>query len=208
MSTEGDASLWGDLFPDGLIPEILRLVMDTWKSFSKPNPDDHEVPISRRFCEDLRREKDQRRLPFSIWPESTETDPHSGKELGRIDIRFIHGFRERVYFAFECKRLRIDRARPNTHEYVGDDGMMCFITGKYANNLDSGGMIGYVMDGNVPAAIEAVAKAIVNKATELCLIAGTGMTPSNIIQNMPAMETNHNILAEEFTIYHLFLGIP
>jgi hypothetical protein len=207
MSTEGDASLWGDLFPDGLIPEILWLLMDTWKSFSKPNPDDHEVPISRRFCEDLRREKDQRRLPFSIWPESTETDPQSGKECGRIDIRFIHGFRERIYFAFECKRLRIDRGRPNTHEYVGDDGMMCFITGKYANNLNSGGMIGYIMDGNVSAAINAVENAIAKQAIKLRLIKGIGLTPSSIIPNKPVMETFHSFSAKQFTIYHLFLGI-
>ena len=208
MSAVGEASLWGDLFPDDLIPDILQLVVDTWQTFSKPSPSDHEVPISRRFCEDLRREKAKRGLPLRISPETSETDPLSGKEIGRIDIQFAHGHNERVYFAFECKRLRINGATPNTHAYVGPDGMMCFIDGKYAKNLDSGGMIGYVMDGDVPKAIAAVSKAIVNKSVKLSLKAGTGMTPSNYVPNGPVTETYHIISAKQFTIYHLFLGIP
>lgn len=207
MSAVGDASLWGDLFPDDLIPDVLQLVVDTWQSFLKPSPSDHEVPISRRFCEDLRREKGKRGLPLRISPESSETDPLTGKEIGRIDIQFAHGHNERVYFAFECKRLRINGI-PNTHAYVGADGMMCFIDGKYAKNLDSGGMIGYVMDGDVPKAIDAVSKAIVNKSNKLNLIAGTGMTPSSFVPNMPVTETYHTISSKRFTIYHLFLGIP
>lgn len=208
MHVNGDASLWGDLFPDHLIPDILKLVVDTWRTFAKPKSTDHEVPISRRFCEDLRREKDSRRLPFRISPESSETDPISGKEIGRIDIRFTHGYRDRVYFAFECKRLRINRTTPNTHAYVSTDGMMCFIDGKYAGNLDSGGMIGYVMDGDVPKAIAAVSKAIANKAMELCLETGTGMTASSMVPNESVAETYHKITTRHFTIYHLFLAIP
>jgi hypothetical protein len=208
MSAVGDASLWGDLFPDNLIPDILQLVVDTWQSFSKPASSDHEVPISRRFCEDLRRGKDQRSLPFSIWPESSETDPESGKELGRIDIRFVHGYRERVYFAFECKRLRINQSNQNIGEYVGKNGMVRFINGKYAKSLDSGGMIGYVMDGEVTKAIAAVSNAIENKSDKLNLLAGTGMTQSSFVPNGPVNETYHTISAKMFTIYHLFLGIP
>ena len=208
MSSTGDANLWADLFPDHLIPEILKLVVDTWQSFSKPSSTDHEVAISRRFCEDMRREKDKRILPFRISPESSETDPISGKEIGRIDIRFTHGYRERVYFAFECKRLRINRATPNTHVYVGRDGMMCFIDEKYASDLNSGGMIGFVMDGDVPQAIAAVSKTIRKKTTELRLVSGTEMTPSSFVPNEPVTETYHMISAKQFTIYHLFLGIP
>lgn len=208
MHVGGDESLWGDLFPDYLIPDILKLVVDTWRTFLKPKSSDHEVPINRRFCEDLRREKDRRRLPFRISPESSETDPISGKEIGRIDIRFIHGYRERVYFAFECKRLRINRTTPNTHAYVGEDGMMCFVGGKYAGNLDSGGMIGYVMDGDVPRAIAAVSKVINQKSKELCLVTGTRMTVSNMIPDESVTETYHTITTRHFTIYHLFLAIP
>ena len=161
MAIGGDASLWADVFPDGLIPSILELVVKTWQRSEKPLPLEHEVPISRRFREALRRGKDLNELPFTIWPESSETDPNTGKEIGRIDIRFIHGWRESVYFAFECKRLRIpydSGRRSNTGEYVGASGMMRFISGKYGKDLASGGMIGYVMDGDLRAAVPSVKK--------------------------------------------------
>ena len=113
-----------------------------------------------------------------------------------------------MYFAFECKRLRINQSNQNIGEYVGKNGMVRFINGKYAKSLDSGGMIGYVMDGEVTKAIAAVSNAIENKSDKLNLLAGTGMTQSSFVPNGPVNETYHTISAKMFTIYHLFLGIP
>lgn len=71
MSVQGHPGLWSDLFPDHLVPEILELVANSWKNFRKPAPLDLEVPITRRFVEDLRRNKGLQFLPFTIWPESS-----------------------------------------------------------------------------------------------------------------------------------------
>lgn len=211
MTIIGDASLWADLFPDSLVSDILGLVVKTWQRFKKPNSRDLEVPITRRFREELRRGKDFLELPFTIWPESSETDPTTGKEIGRIDIRFLHGWREDVYFAFECKRLRIpyeSRIRNNTSEYVGTDGMMCFITGKYSKGLVSGGMIGYVMDSNVRAAIKSAKQAIDRTCTILCLVRGTSLSSCSIIPNKKTIkETIHELPNRKFSIYHIFLAV-
>lgn len=211
MATVGDASLWADLFPDHLIPNILELVVKTWQSFQKPRPLDHEVLISMRFREALRGEKDLHKLPFTIWPESSETDPITGKEIGRIDIRFLHGWRESVYFAFECKRLRIpysSRMQSNTGEYVGTNGMMRFITGKYSKGLVSGGMIGYVMDGNLSAAVPAVKKTIDKNREDLRLAFGSSLTSSSMMpKERTVKETNHDLETREFAIYHVFLAV-
>ncbi len=211
MAIIGDASQWADLFPDNLIPDILGLVITTWQRFKKPHRNDLEVPITRRFREELVMEKDHRYLPFSIWPESSETDPKTGKEIGRIDIRFLHGYKENVYFAFECKRLRVpykSGIRSNASEYVGVDGMMCFITGKYSRGLFSGGMIGYVMISDVRAAIQSVKKAISRNYTMLCLIRNTGLSSCSIMSNEKIIkETRHNLPNQRFTIYHVFLAV-
>jgi len=211
VATVGDASLWADLFPDHLIPNILGLVVKTWQSFQKPRPLDHEVPISRRFREALRKGKNLHELPFTIWPESPETDPGTGKEMARIDIRFLHGWREDVYFAFECKRLRIpyeSGLQSNTGEYVGANGMMRFITGKYGKGLTSGGMIGYVMDGNLRTAVPSVKKAIDKNRIDLCLVFGTGLTSSSMMpRNKIVKETRHDLATREFAIYHVFLAV-
>ena len=210
MAIIGDASQWADLFPDNLIPDILGLVITTWQRFKKPHRNDFEVPITRRFREELVMEKDHRYLPFSIWPESSETDPKTGKEIGRIDIRFLHGYKENVYFAFECKRLRVpykSGIRSNASEYVGVGGMMCFITGKYSRGLFSGGMIGYVMDSDVRAAIQSIKKAIDRSYTMLCLIRNTGLSSCSIMSNEKIIkETRHNLPNRRFTIYHVFLA--
>ncbi len=211
MSIIGDASLWADLFPDHLVPDILGLVITTWQRFKKPTLRDLEVPITRRFREELRREKDFRELPFTIWPESSETDSTTGKEIGRIDIRFLHGYREDVYFAFECKRLRIpyeSGIRSNASEYVGIDGMMCFITGKYSKALASGGMIGYVMDSDVTSAIHSVKEAIDRSFTILCLVRSTSLSSCSIMPNEKIIkETRHELPNRKFTIYHIFLAV-
>jgi len=211
VATVGDASLWANLFPDYLIPNILELVVTTWQSFQKPHPLDHEVPISRRFGEALRREKDLHELPFTIWAESSETDPNTGKEIARIDIRFLHGWREGVYFAFECKRLRIpysSRMQSNTGEYVGANGMMRFITGKYGKGLTLGGMIGYIMDGNLSAAVPAVKKTIDKNREDLRLAFGSSLTSSSMMpKERTVKETNHDLATRKFAIYHVFLAV-
>lgn len=208
-SITGDNSAWADFFPEKLIPQIIELIVRSWEQFKKPQLTDYEEPITRRFREFLRKNKNSKKLPLTIWPESSETDPISGKEIGRIDLRFISGHREEVYFAFECKRLRYPNTSgniiPNTGEYVGKDGMMCFVTGKYSKRLTSGGMIGYVLDGELLKAQQAVKKFIEKKASKLCLIAGTTLMPYPKAPNV-ASETKHNISNRNFTLYHLFLS--
>ena len=64
-----------------------------------------------------------------------------------------------------CKRLNVKGASL-AREYVRE-GMMRFVTGKYSPELPIGGMIGYVMDGNVEAASRSVIEQIVSGSNEL-----------------------------------------
>lgn len=210
MSVGGDPSLWSDLVPEGLIPQIIALVLEGWDSFKKPGRDDWEVPITKRFCCWVRGHKDRSHLPFNIWWESPELDAASGQELGRIDLRFCHGFREDVYFAFECKRLNVvDRAgrrRTLATKYV-QDGMMRFVEGKYAKGLDKGGMLGYVMDGDVPAAVDAVANSIIRQRADLKIKDG-GLEPSSIRPaDARVRETRHSLHRRRFVLHHLFVAV-
>ena len=212
MSVIGDPSLWSDLFPDQLIPDILDLVLDTWRCFEKPSPNEWEVPISLRFCSSLCNMKNKNQdLPFTIWPESSIRDSTTGEEISRIDIRFLHGYKENVYFAFECKRLRVpygSKIRSYATEYVGADGMMCFITGKYSKGLIAGGMMAYVMDGKINSAIRDVNSAILKKCIELRMFVCKGLSSSSIKPDQPALkETRHDIDSKDFVIHHIFLPI-
>ena len=71
----------------------------------------------------------------------------------RVDIAVIVGHDRAAYLACECKRLNVtgtDGARRSqAGAYVGEDGMMRFVTEKYAEDLPIGCMMGYVMDGDM-----------------------------------------------------------
>lgn len=211
MAFGGDTSQWADTFPDSLIPDVLQLILDGWERMPPAPSEAKEEATTRQLREILRQSRDLRGLPFSIWPESTETDPSCGREIGRIDLRFVHGYREEVHLAFECKRLyyaKSDGTRvANTSEYTGDDGMMCFVTGKYSRGLPHGGMIGYVLDGNVTKAKTAINKSIRKNSARLKLTSDPPLCASLYFpkENRIA-ESKHDIRSRTVTIFHVLLA--
>jgi len=210
MGYAGTPDLWADLFPDGLVPAIIDLVLECWNTFHKPSADELEVPITRRFCAHLRGQKDRSRLPFNIVHESEELEVGSGELLGCIDLRLVHGFRDDVYFAIECKRLNVvsNGKRSSLAGAYVEKGMMRFIMGQYASGLDKGGMLGYVMDGKVPEAIAFVKDAIDSRSTALAMPSGTSLSACDIRADLDHVrQTSHLPSGKVFLIYHLFVGL-
>lgn len=207
----GDAEIWSDTFPEELIPRVLDLVAHTWDSFVKPGPSDHEVPITRRFKHALKQAKDLQRLPVRIEREPAEDDPATGKELGRIDLKFLPAVSalEEVYFAFECKRLNAVQdgtRRTLAPEYV-TEGMMRFVTGQYASSAYQGGMIGYVLDGHCDEAIGLVEQNVSSRVAELRMTTSAGLEPSSLRpENRRIRETSHALQPQRrFRLHHVFL---
>ena len=210
MTVVGDPGMWSDTFPDHLVPRILDLVMETWEAFEKPAPTDHEVPITRRLRRALKQAKDYKRLPVRIERESAEDDPITGEELGCIDLKFLPAMSalEEVYFAFECKRLNIlenGKRRTLAPEYVME-GMMRFVTGKYASVMRHGGMLGYVLDGRCNDAIRLVKNNIRKRCDELQLDIDSLLVQSRLRpNNLMIWETGHR-LSRSFLLHHVFLS--
>ncbi len=207
----GDPQLWLDTFPESQIPEIVQLVLGVWDTFPKTDREEHEVSITRRFRSALIQDKNLRReIPVTIWRESVEDDISSGRELGRIDLRFISAYRARedVYFAFECKRLNVNsngKFQSLAGKYI-KEGVMRFVVGQYASALNCGGMLAYVMDGNLSSARKAVDAAVRRKCSTLCIAPKTGLCRSALSKfGCQIDETAHTLDARNFTIYHLFL---
>ena len=216
MGAEGNAKRWRrDLFPHELIPEILELVMTSWDSFKKPDRLEREVSISEEFVKKIRIERNRRDdLPFHVWPEVNTLDTQA-EDKGRTDIlfAFLGTPQEEIHFVFECKRLRIpypppSRLATNNSEYVNRQGMMCFVTGKYSRSVTNGGMIGYVMDGQIKEAIISVGKLIKNKRLDLKLAKDTSLERSSVMGNSQNVrETRHILNERKFTIHHIFLAV-
>lgn len=210
MTIIGSAYLWEDFFPDDLIPEILEMVVDVWASFSKPTLNEHEVPITKRFRASLEQYKDSRHLPFRIDREVPVDNLETAKELGRIDLRLTHGYRSDVYFALECKRLNVIDKNGKTSSLAGKyvtEGMMRFVgeTPQYAKTLAQGGMIGYVMDGNVRNAIRSVNRQIRNHYINLSMQSATSLEASTKSTKNLIKQSIHILPNKAFTIHHIFL---
>lgn len=211
MPIAGSGEAFRALFPDDLLGPILQMVLSSWSRFPAPSSDEHENPITGRFISYLRREKDRKTLPFQIHLETSESDPATGVVKYRIDLKLIRGYSESVYFAFECKRLRYlsgSGTRANYSEYIGEDGMMCFISGRYSDGLSGGSMIGYVMDGDLNRAIKGVGSSIAKERASLAMPSSGNLNRSSLLPNSHEVrETCHTVDSRPFTIHHVFLPV-
>ena len=146
---------------------------------------------------------------MSISREVPEDNLQTGHELGRIDLFFTHGNREDVYFSFECKRLNVilnGRRKILATEYV-KAGMMRYVTSQYAASLLHGGMIGYILDGDLRTAIIRINEEIKKHCKELKVNSPEKLCKSSIRPNdQQAMETKHQIELQQFIIHHVFLS--
>jgi hypothetical protein len=189
------------------INKVIELILDSWKSFKIPSK--FEDRITNKFCAHLRTNKDRSKHFFSIEPQSCTLDD-VGEVLGKIDLKFSIGYEEMVYFSFECKRLRVHFPSgfdTLASEYV-TEGMYRYFNGQYAQGLDKGGMLGYVMDGNIDEAIQNVKAAIENRRHYLHMESDDTLRRSSCLSSKHVKETFHNYGPKnQFVIYHIFLSV-
>lgn len=107
-----------------------------------------ETALTGLLIDQMRSLLDSRKCPrgaehFSVHDDRPESsDGVEGKHRPRVDI-FVErtGRGPRPRFHFEAKRLTDSGS---VADYVGDDGLGCFLSGRYARNDPDAGMLGYV----------------------------------------------------------------
>lgn len=212
MNLIGPPDEWVDLIGT-LVPVILDLVISTWEAMPPPVSNAREDPTTETLCRCLRQNRDSSDLPFRIDIQMVELDPVAGEDQGRMDIAFSPPVpREDIYFCLECKRLNVvndGKVRPYTSEYV-THGMLRFIRGQYAARVRYGGMLGYVLDGNVTQAIQNVSGVIRNRFQELGMDSPGEMLPSSVRPDDSRLrETHHSRphVSGRFQIHHIFAAV-
>lgn len=209
MVIDDNLDVWATRFPATLVPQILQLILDSWKTFRTEQTD--EVKITQEFYVVLNRNQKLSKLPFIIDPEIILLNKNGIEQIGRLDLRIIHGHIREVYFSFECKRLRwrfpAGRFDSLANEYV-TDGMYRYFNGQYAKDLDKGGMLGYVMDGDVNKAVEDIRKAIEKHKQDLRMKQSVALCNSSTLSSGQIKETIHDQDPKnKFLIYHIFLPV-
>ncbi len=208
----GDAGAFKRLFPQNQIPSVLSALLKVGSTLRKKTDNDHEDWITRRLHAQLIMAFPFRDGPLDIHlqPEIPSFDPDADKPGGRIDLLVSCGLGYQVYFAIEAKRLRFyipkGKFKTGNDTYV-KDGMMRFVSGKYAPLMETGAMLGYVYDGETDKARSGVASYIRRKEKELRLKEPKRLMRSAILPGKNADETNHDLEERSFTIDHIFLRI-
>jgi hypothetical protein len=208
----GNVDPWADTFPGELVPEILDVVIAAWARFPQPDGLEEEETITRRFRNTLRQERDFRKLPVRLDRECWLDEEASAEVLGRLDLRLTAAgqVREDVYFAFECKRLNVlfpSGKRSLASDYV-EEGMMRFVESQYSPEQETGGMLGYVMDGQTDAAIEAVERALRARCAALKMDAPGGLAVSTLRPEQEVVkETVHQLGSRRFLLHHVLLAV-
>ena len=209
MKSYGVPDAWLDLI-GSLVPDILQLTWSTWQTMPTLARDALEDPTTEELCRRLRHSRSAAELPFRIDIQMVELGESADAEQGRMDIVFSPLLAtEQVYFCLECKRLNVMTSRSRrslANEYVVH-GMMRFITRKYASQVPQGGMLGYVLDGDVEGAMERVSAAIRRRWNELGMQNPGLMLESSVLAVVAtARETRHRRgpTRQRFMIHHVF----
>lgn len=213
MSIVGSPSAWEDLL-EQILPDLLDLVIDTWPNVKGPLRDTREDTVTEALCRALKQNRTLRELPVYVITQLVELEPADEEDMGRLDIAFLPtGIQgppdESIYFCLECKLLNVfngENVRRKGSEYV-KFGILRFVTGQYAKAVKHGGMVGYVLDGDLPSALTNV-EANIRKHYQLLQMEEPGILhQSSILSHLPtARESLHhrNGEAHPFRVHHLF----
>ena len=212
MNLAGTFDLFADAFPVGLLPEVFAMVLEEWPKAPRPVGKPLENRITNRLVGHLVKVMRKKSLPsfkFHYRPKLASADCDA--ETGEVDI-YIDSFscHTDAYFVFECKRLNVwyeSGFATEASTYVGATGMGCFISGQYPTTCGCGGMLGYVMDGDVPSAVAAVNRALAGHRHELYLHPPLELSPAAISPDRRVRQTMHQRGQTTLLIYHIFLPL-
>jgi len=201
------------ILEDGFLPDIFEVMLEAWTRVIIPDKKTSEPRITSLWkdqCRDVNRERHwDVGSQFDFFHEVQKNDPNTGKQISRKDIEvrwYGHGScnntkREAPYLVVESKKLADS---DDIFEYVGKNGMLCFITRKYDPFQSFVAMAAYVMIGEINKWKSVVLKRVENSHDCLNTL---DIHPSWIIlpKHPQHCTTRHLIDGKSIFIHHLFL---
>jgi len=140
-----------------------------------------------------------------------------GEEDGFYDLKIEHSQWRNKYFAFECKNLNkfsgsIDEYVYN--KYKQDGGIYRYMTNKYANDLDFGGMLGFVIEGDSNLIIKSIIIKIYDtfQKNDIGQLTGRYIIEKSIENNANTFDSIHlrpkgnTIKKQIFNLHHIIMA--
>lgn len=213
MSVFGNAEEWQDLL-DSLVPDIVELILAAWQTMPPIEPDAKEDPVSLELCRQLRASRELSELPLQVYTQTVELNADADIEDGRIDLTF-HPLvpSEAIYFALECKRVNVLQRDSKVRRYFAEyvtQGLTRFVTGQYSHTVRHGGMLAFVLDGDVVAAADGILRNIIANRNLLALVDEEIGRSRFASENECMRETTHSrsVEAGDVLVQHFFMAVP
>jgi len=131
-----------------------------------------------------------------------------GRRRPRVDIEFVRlsGRGRRPRFHIEAKRLyRSDSVK----EYFGEDGLGCFIAGRYAALEAAGGMLGYVQTDTSLEWLARLRTGFAERAETLRVAEGTTLAEAEGFQDLAPLQMSRHgrepAALGQIEVFHLLL---
>lgn len=224
MNQANTPEQWREPFPDEEISHILAALLRCSSDLRKAESCEHENRLTVRLAKLLSLDATMLKRPVHLDWEVWEIGMEKAELLGRLDLRYLYSTGVQhpwPCFAIEAKRLHVTFPKGGwkslVSEYVTGDtgksaeeeqGMMCFVTGRYSGGLRSGAMLGYVYDGDVERARIAIHKAIVEHSAKLRFSTSEQIKVSAIVPNeLRITESVHELPQRQFRIFHVLFGV-
>ncbi len=205
----------GSEFNSTVCCEMLILIIEACNMLKAEDlnyTDTDEPVISGEIVRFTRLYIENQDLPEWVWPYAVHDDPpentgdRKGKDRKKVDIiieRTQRGKHPRI--RFEAKRLK--RLGFPVGKYVGQTGLGEFISGNYAPESDTAGMLGYIQSDDCDYWAEQILEALNKKKKEVHLTK-EGQWQKVRLENVnDCYKTRHNrpTVKRELLVYHLLL---
>ena len=142
---------------------------------------------------------------FSIMENRpVEMEGREGKKRPQPDLIIEGKMRGRPEYIFDAKRLKTDGF--GSGKYLGNDGLGCFVSGKYAARYDEAGMLGYIQSDSPMHWFAEIGKKIKQKKENLNFI--SLQQDIEVIRDFPdewLSVHNREGVNRSITIFHILL---
>jgi len=174
--------------------EVLKMGYDRLDPRKYAGHDEEDITGELvRSMQDALQERSAPKWTKNFWAmeETRVHDPtRLGKRRRRIDIEILKSQQgPRPRFRFEAKRLHDTASR---RDYLGDDGLGCFLDGRYARGDDIAGMLGYVQADSIKFHAKELEKAMARHLEAYAVEADGQWKVCKIVSSLTSFETKHH----------------
>lgn len=207
---------------DGFVQMVLAVTVSAYQTMLAAKvitSSWNEENITARFADEFLHNAGLNNIPpLYVFAHSRYNTPEileglvPAKQARELDVRMFQAWERdynRICFTWECKLIS-DRLLDKTHddlinEYV-KEGMFRFIDNNYADCVEDGGMLGFIIVGDPDAIVQQINESMVSTRRARTLTTNDKLQQSPAINSFKHIyHSNHKRSTHDIQLHHLML---